>query len=105
MEVTATSAADGSPLYNGKIVWLKAPLRDGQPLQDSSNSDAALRSCPIMGMVVLSGFKTSGSGYGGTVYLPRAGKAYPADLAITADGGLELKVKAGLLTKTDHWTR
>ncbi len=46
------------------------------------------------------------AGYGGgTVYSPRAGKAYPADLAVTADGRLELKVKAGLLTKTDYWTR
>ncbi len=106
VEVTAAKAADGSTVYNGKIVWLKEPLRDGQPLRDANNSDAAQRSRPIMGLVVLSGFKAGGAGYGGgTVYSPRAGKAYPADLAVTADGRLELKVKAGLLTKTDYWTR
>lgn len=106
VEVVAAKAADGGTVYNGKIVWLKQPLRDGQPLQDKNNSDAALRSRPIMGLTVLSGFKAGGAGYGGgMVYSPRAGKAYPADLAIGADGRLELKVKAGLLTKTDYWTR
>ncbi len=42
---------------------------------------------------------------GGTVYSPKAGKAFPADLALTADGRLELKVRAGLLSRTDYWTR
>ena len=106
VEVTAAKAADGSTVYNGRVVWLKEPIRDGQPLQDRNNDDAALRSRPILGLVVLSGFKAGGGGYGGgTVYSPRAGKAYPAELAIGADGRLVLKVKAGLLTKTDYWTR
>lgn len=106
VEVAATNAADGSSVYAGKVVWLKEPLRDGQPLRDANNEDASLRGRPILGLVVLSGFKAAGGGWsGGTVYSPRAGKAYPAELAITADGRLELKVKAGLLTKTDYWTR
>ncbi len=106
VEVTAIKAADGSSVYEGKLVWLKAPLRDGQPLRDANNADPALRDRPILGLVVLSGFKAAGGGFsGGTVYSPRAGKAYPADLTIGADGRLELKVKAGLLTKTDYWTR
>lgn len=106
VEVTAAKSADGSTVYNGRVVWLKEPQRDGQPLQDKNNADEALRSRPIMGLAVLSGFRAGGAGYvGGTVYSPRAGKAYPADLAIGADGRLELKVKAGLLTKTDYWTR
>ena len=106
VEVAASQAADGSTVYDGKVVWLKEPLRDGQPLQDRNNVDAAQRGRPILGLVVLSGFKADGDGWrGGTVYSPRVGKAYPADLAITADGRLELKVKAGLLTKTDYWTR
>ena len=106
VEVAATKATDGSSVYAGKVVWLKEPLRDGQPLRDTNNEDASLRGRPILGLVVLSGFKAAGGGWsGGTVYSPRAGKAYPAELAITADGRLELKVKAGLLTKTDYWTR
>ncbi len=106
VEVTAAKAADGSVVYDGKVVWLKQPLRDGQPLRDANNADAALRSRPVLGLQVLSGFKASPSGYsGGTIYAPRAGKAFPAELAVTPDGRLELKVKAGLLEKTDYWTR
>jgi uncharacterized protein (DUF2147 family) len=106
VEVKATKSVDGSSVYDGKVVWLKEPLRDGRPLRDTNNADAAQRSRPILGLTVLSGFKAMGSGYGGgSIYSPRAGKAYPAELAITADGRLELKVKAGLLSKTDYWTR
>lgn len=106
VEVGAAQASDGSTVYQGKVVWLKQPTRDGQPLRDANNADAALRSRPILGLVVLSGFKPAAGGWsGGTVYAPRTGKAYPADLAITPDGRLELKVKTGVLTKTDHWTR
>jgi uncharacterized protein (DUF2147 family) len=106
VEVTATRSADGGSVYEGKLVWLKEPLRDGQPLRDANNADPALRSRPVLGLVVLSGFRAAAGGYsGGTVYAPRAGKAYPAELSIGADGRLELKVKAGLLTKTDYWTR
>lgn len=106
VEVTAAKAADGSSVYEGKVVWLKEPQRDGQPLRDANNADPAQRNRPVLGLVVLSGFKAAGGGWsGGTVYSPRAGKSYPAELAKAADGRLELKVKAGLLTKTDYWTR
>lgn len=106
VEVTSAKAADGSSVYEGKVVWLKEPQRDGQPLRDANNADPAQRNRPVLGLVVLSGFKAAGGVWsGGTVYSPRAGKAYPAELAMAADGRLELKVKAGLLTKTDYWTR
>ena len=106
VEVTASKAADGSSVYGGKISWLKEPTRDGKPLRDANNADAALRERPILGLPILAGFKASGSGWsGGTVYSPRAGKSYPAELSIAADGRLQLKVNAGILSKTDYWTR
>jgi len=106
VEVTAAKAADGATLYNGKLVWLKQPLRDGKPAVDANNTDAALRGRPLIGITILTGFKADGGGWsGGTVYAPRAGKSYPAELALGADGRLELKVNAGLLSKTDYWTR
>jgi uncharacterized protein (DUF2147 family) len=106
VEVAATKAADGGPVYNGKVVWLKEPTRDGQPVLDANNADPGLRSRPVLGLPVLTGFKPADGGWrGGTVYSPKAGKAFPADLALTADGRLELKVKAGLLSRTDYWTR
>jgi uncharacterized protein (DUF2147 family) len=104
--VTAAKSADGATLYNGKLVWLKEPLRDGKPVLDANNADAAVRGRPLIGIPILSGFKADGGGWsGGTVYAPRAGKSFPAELSLAADGRLALKVKAGLLSKTDYWTR
>jgi uncharacterized protein (DUF2147 family) len=105
VKVAATKTADGSPVYAGKVVWLKEPTRDGRPVLDANNADPALRSRPVLGLQVLAGFKPAAGGWsGGTVYSPKAGKAFAADLALTADGRLELKVKAGLLSRTDYWT-
>ncbi len=106
VEVTAGKAPDGSSVYNGKLTWLKEATRDGKPLRDAHNADAAQRERPILGIPILSGFKPVTGGWsGGTVYSPRVGKSFPAELSIAPDGRLELKVKAGLLSKTDYWTR
>jgi len=106
VEVSATKAADGSSVYAGKVTWLKEPMRDGKPLRDANNGDAGLRERPILGIEILSGFKATAGGWsGGTVYSPRAGKNFPADVSIAPDGRLQLKVKAGILSETDYWTR
>jgi uncharacterized protein (DUF2147 family) len=106
VEIVAAKAADGSSVYSGKLVWLKQPLRDGRPLSDQHNADAALRGRPILGLQILSGFKAGGAGWsGGTVYAPKAGKSFPAELSLAGDGRLQLKVSAGLLSRTDYWTR
>jgi len=106
VDVSASKAADGSSVYAGKLTWLKEPMRDGKPLRDANNADAGLRERPVLGIEILSGFKASAAGWsGGTVYSPRAGKSFPADLSIAPDGRLQLKVKAGIMSKTDYWTR
>jgi uncharacterized protein (DUF2147 family) len=106
VDVSATKAADGSSVYGGKVTWLKEPTRDGRPLRDANNADTALRERPIVGIQILSGFKAAAGGWsGGTVYSPRAGKSFPAELSIAPDGRLQLKVNAGILSRTDYWTR
>jgi uncharacterized protein (DUF2147 family) len=107
VDVVAGKAADGSAVYSGKVSWLKDPTRDGKPLVDASNADVALRNRPILGLEILSGFKAAGAGAwtGGTLYSPRRGESFPADLSLQPDGSLELKVKAGFMTKTVRWTR
>jgi uncharacterized protein (DUF2147 family) len=105
--IAATRGADGGSVYSGKVAWLKEPTRDGKPLYDVNNSDAALRGRPIMGLEIVSGFKPAASGgwAGGTVYSPRAGKSFPAELSLLADGRLQIKLKAGIVSKTLYWTR
>lgn len=93
--------------YGGKVVWLKEPERDGKPVHDVSNSNAALRDRPIMGLEILSGFNYASNGVwsGGTVYSPRRGRSYPAELSLVRDGRLAVKVKDGILSKNLYWTR
>jgi uncharacterized protein (DUF2147 family) len=107
VDVVARTAADGSISYAGRVSWLKDPMRDGKPLRDANNDDAALRDRPILGLEILSGFKATDAGAwtGGTLYSPRRGESYPADISLLPDGRLELKVKAGIMTKTVRWKR
>ena len=107
VDVVASKAADGGTSYSGRVSWLKDPMRDGKPVRDGNNDDAALRDRPILGLEILSGFKATGAGTwgGGMLYSPRRGESFPADIALLADGSLELKVKAGLMTRTVRWTR
>ena len=76
-----------------------SPTRDGVAVHDANNPDAALRGRPILGLEILAGFKAAPGG--GWV----CGKRHPATLSLTADGRLQLEVKAGLLSKTVYWTR
>ncbi len=106
VEVAQAAAADGSIVYSGKLIWLKEPIRNGKPAVDANNSDVNLRSQPLLGITILADFKASATGWsGGTVYAPRRGKNFPAELSVTTDGRLQLIVKAGMLSRTDYWTR
>jgi uncharacterized protein (DUF2147 family) len=42
---------------------------------------------------------------GGTVYSPRRGRSYPAEITLAKDGRLDVKVKDGILSKHLYWTR
>ena len=88
-------------------MWLKEPDREGKPVHDANNSNASLRDRPIMGVEILSGFTYAASGVwsGGTVYSPRKGRSYPAELSLAKDGRLDIKVKDGIFSKHLYWTR
>lgn len=107
IEIVAAKGPDGGTVYNGRVAWLKEPVHDGKPLHDANNADAALRERPIMGLEIVSGFRPAAAGgwTGGTVYSPRSGKSFPAEMSLTADGRLQIKVKAGIVSKTVYWTR
>jgi uncharacterized protein (DUF2147 family) len=97
-------AGDGKG-YTGKVVWLKQPQRDGKPVADANNADPAQRSRPVMGLEVLSGIQyTANNTWTGSIYSPRKGRSYPAQLSL--DGShLAVKVKDGIFSKTVSWTR
>src|SRR5271157_1338071 len=93
--------------YYGKIVWLKTPFRDDkQPMKDYENPDKALKSRPVMNLIVLKDFVYINNRWEkGTVYDPESGKTYKC--AIWLEGGNVLKVRGywGWFYRTDVWTR
>ena len=92
----------------GRIVWLKEPLDEtGQPHTDKHNPDPALKSRPILGLMIMAGLKpVPGKAYlEGQVYNSKNGKIYdvyltPKGQSMDVEGCL---MKYVCLTQT--WTR
>ncbi len=75
----------------GKIVRILKASPDGKPPVDRNNPEVALRTRPILGMTLLSGFRDDGDEWtGGTIYDPRAGRSYKARLLRLANGTLKV---------------
>jgi uncharacterized protein (DUF2147 family) len=103
--------------YEGKIIWLEEPMYSaddagetaGVPKEDHNNPDPALRSRPIIGLVMMEGFVFDGKDtwHKGTIYDPDNGKTYKCKVRF-GDGG-ELRVRGfigfSMLGRTEVWTR
>lgn len=98
-------ARDGK--FYGKIVWLAEPDRDGKPKLDVNNTDAKLRTRPVMGLLILKGFKKAGTGAyeDGTIYDPKNGKTYSCKMTLKGNT-LDVRgyVGVSLIGRTDTWT-
>ena len=105
-KIQVYKATDGK--YYGKIVWLKEPLRDGKPKIDMNNPKNEHKNDPIMGLLILKGFKKSGTtGYeDGTIYDPKNGKTYSCKITYKGDK-LDVRGYFGfsLLGRTTVWTK
>ena len=94
----------------GKIVWFRWP-NDAEhlPLVDVKNPDSALRTRPLLGLVVLRELRSAGprSWQDGRIYNPDDGQEYKARMSIEDDGTLRVRayVLLPLLGKTQRWTR
>jgi uncharacterized protein (DUF2147 family) len=66
------------------------------PTADVENPDQRLRSRPLVGLTVLSGFRIDGAGWrGGRAYDPKTGRSYRSTLAL--DGARRLVVTGCIL--------
>ena len=97
-------------LLCGRIVALDDPLDlAGKPRVDVNNPDPALRTRPIMGMDLISGFsrKSDRKWVRGTIYDPRDGKTYKCKMTLRKDGTLKVRgyVGVSLFGKTVVWNR
>lgn len=103
--------------YDGRITWLKEPAYPADDKQgmagkrkvDRENPDPALRSQPIIGLPLLSGFNYAGDDVwtDGNIYDPESGKTYRCKMILMPDGSLKVRGYVGisLFGRTTIWTR
>lgn len=103
--------------YCGKIVWLKEPdypagSQEGTPSQpklDHNNPDPALRSRPVLSLVIMHDFKYVGDNLwkGGHIYDPKTGNTYRGRIKQVSPNRLDLRGYVGisLFGRTEVWTR
>lgn len=97
----------GGKLY-GKIVWLKEPQANGKDKTDKNNPKPELRSKPIVGLVVLTGFEKDGKNWkNGDIYDPKSGKTYSSIIKWAGDRQLNIRgfIGVSLIGKTTRFTR
>ncbi|MDZ7743110.1 MAG: DUF2147 domain-containing protein [Bacteroidota bacterium] len=97
--------------FFGKIVWLKNPIDEetGKPKLDDENSDPALQSRPIMGLVLLQDFEFDGDDEweDGKIYDPKKGSTYSCYMELKSKDELKIRgyIGVSLLGRTTYWTR
>lgn len=89
----------------GAITWLKDPV--GHPNRDVNNPDRALRSRPLVGVLVIRQMKpeTPGRWTGGEVYDPESGKTYKGSLRIESRNRLRVQGCVLMVCDSETWTR
>jgi uncharacterized protein (DUF2147 family) len=103
--------------YEGRIVWLKEPMYPaddgkgmaGQPKVDRENPDKTLKTRPIIGLLLVQGFKYVGGNVweDGSIYDPESGKTYSCTMTLKMDGTLKVRGYVGIswFGRTEIWTR
>lgn len=84
-----------------------ARIKANPALTDEKNKNAALRSRPLKGLLLLQGFKGAGGAWtGGTIYNPDDGNIYKASLKLLTPDTLQVKgCVVAPLCKNQTWKR
>jgi uncharacterized protein (DUF2147 family) len=76
------------------------------PKTDVENADPGLRSRPIVGLPILTGFIPEGTAWtGGRAYDPKTGRSYRSTLALNEDGSLKVTGCLLFICQSRRWTR
>jgi uncharacterized protein (DUF2147 family) len=76
------------------------------PAADVNNPDPRRRHRPIMGLLVLSGFRGGPAEWtGGQAYDPKSGSSYRSSLRLNADGSLRVTGCVLFVCRSKRWTR
>jgi uncharacterized protein (DUF2147 family) len=93
--------------YIGKITWLKSGADSkNTPVTDRRNLNPALRSRPILDLLILKNLTFNGKDYsGGAIYDPESGKTYTCEVQVTGNI-LKLTGFIGMFAvRTVTWTK
>ena len=102
-KAVVTIASCGAAMC-GRITRILAPTPNGPPV-DEHNPDKALRTRPILGLPVLTGFKPDGEQWEGRIYSPEEGKTYRSVLRRTSSDRIDVKGCILFFCKTQTWKR
>jgi uncharacterized protein (DUF2147 family) len=94
--------------FYGKIIFLQFPLDNGKPLLDKNNSDAGKQTRPVLGLVILTGFRFDTDEWtDGDIYDPEKGKTYSCTMTLKDNKTLKVRGYIGisLIGRTEVWTR
>jgi uncharacterized protein (DUF2147 family) len=81
-------------------------LNPNAPGNDINNPDPKLRSKPLAGTTVLSGYVGSGAKWkGGIAYDPKAGASYRSELELLDNGTLKVTGCVLFVCRSRYWTR
>lgn len=86
----------------GRVLRVLKPIQGAAV--DRNNPDPALRTRPIVGLPILTGFTDGGDVWRGRIYDPRNGRTYRSTLKRTADGALEVQGCVAIFCQTQRWT-
>ncbi len=92
----------------GALIWLKPPAdAPAGPLHDANNPNPALRSRPLLGVLIISDFtrEAAGNWVDGKIYDPNDGKTYKSKMSIGADGNLKVSGCVLVFCKAQTWTK
>ncbi len=101
--VKIAPCASGEGTLCGRIVWLWDPAT----ATDTRNSDPALRSRPLVGLDMLSGFRPGAAGEwtGGRIYNPEDGNTYSATLKQRDGTTMEVRGCVLIVCRSQLWRR
>ena len=100
-KAVVTLAPCGAKLC-GRISRVLVPTDDGGPATDRNNPDPKLRSRPVLGLEVLSGFTDNGKDWRGRIYDPEGGKWYKSIIK-RAGNGLKVQGCVAFFCRTQNW--
>jgi uncharacterized protein (DUF2147 family) len=88
----------------GKVLRLMKLNSDGKMPMDANNPNPALRTRPVQGIMILTGFTDGGGHWNGRIYDPKSGKSYKSKLTRNTDGTLKVQGCIGFLCQSFTWT-